>query len=498
MTKKRILINALMSVFQTLLISVILFILYRFLMVNLGVEGLGIWSLVLASTSVTQVANLGLSAGVVKFVSKYIALKEDQNVALLIQTAFLSSGILMGLVLVVVYPFIVWVLVHVVPLEFVSSALEVLPYAMFSLWTLVVIGVFQSGIDGCQRIDVRSMIISASSVANLLLCFALVPKFGLLGVAYARTLQNVITLIVSWLVLRRCVPSLPIFPFKWDKKLFLEIFGYGLNFQIIAVTTMLGDPITKVLLTKYGGLISAGYFEMASKMIRQLRALIISANQVVVPTVAGLHEVSPDKKQPFYYKSYQAVFYISLPAYALIVIFAPVIAKVWIGWHEPFFIFSVYWLSLGAFFTTIAGPAYFMNLGSADLKWNVVGHLSAILSNTILGVFLGMFFGGMGVVTAMSVGLVINSVVINISYYLQHGIPLKRIVAGKGLFWSVIAAIFFVVYINKAFLGRINLAAETAVNLVIFLTATCVFLWNHPGRKIIARLFLEGMCRKET
>ncbi|MCP2619681.1 oligosaccharide flippase family protein [Candidatus Aminicenantes bacterium AC-334-K16] len=116
----------------------------------------------------------------------------------------------------------------------------------------------------------------------------LAPKYGLKGVAYARVIQNLIILIFSWFFLRKYLPLLPVFPYKWDKKLFREIVGYGINFQIISVARMLYDPITKALLTKFGGLSLVGYYEMANKLIYQIRSLKVSANQILVPAFADL------------------------------------------------------------------------------------------------------------------------------------------------------------------------------------------------------------------
>ena len=81
MQKRQIILNAIMSFIQIMVISGVLFILYKFLLNTIGVEQLGIWSLVLATTAVTQIANLGLSGSVVKYVAKYIARKENHKTA---------------------------------------------------------------------------------------------------------------------------------------------------------------------------------------------------------------------------------------------------------------------------------------------------------------------------------------------------------------------------------------------------------------------------------
>ena len=138
MLKRQVFKNAFMSVTQIIVNGGILFVLYRFLLHTIGVEQLGIWSLVLVTTSVTNVANFGLSGSVVKFVAKYIARGEKENASKVIQTASLSVGVSIGLALIIGYPVIKWVLGIVVSPQHLPSALTILPYALFSLWIMAI------------------------------------------------------------------------------------------------------------------------------------------------------------------------------------------------------------------------------------------------------------------------------------------------------------------------------------------------------------------------
>ena len=192
MQKRQLVINAIMSVAQIIIISLILFVLYRFLLKVLGIEQLGIWSLVLATTSVTQIANLGFSGSVVKFVAKYVARGESDNVSALIQTAALSVAALVGLIITVGYPLVAWLLKLVVPAQSLPLAISILPYAFLSLWLMMITSVFHAGLDGHQRIDIRSLLLIVGSAIHLSLCFTLAPRYGLMGVAYASVFQNAI------------------------------------------------------------------------------------------------------------------------------------------------------------------------------------------------------------------------------------------------------------------------------------------------------------------
>ncbi len=484
MQKRQVLINAIMSVTQIIVISGILFILYRFLLNTIGVEQLGIWSLVLATTSVTQIANFGLSGSVVKFVAKYIAQGDDEKVSAVIQTAALSIGAFITVVLVVGYPIAVWVLGLVIPDKSYTLALSILPFAFFALWLMMITGIFQAGLDGYQRIDLRSLLLMGGAILNLLLCFIMVPTYGLLGVAYARIIQNSTVLFSSGFLLKRCLPSLPIFPFKLDLSIFKEIIGYGINFQIISITQMLYDPITKALLSKFGGLPMVGYYEMANRMIQQFRALIVSANRVLVPAIADLQEKTPEKIQSVYLTSYQLLFYLALPFYSLLTVCMPIISELWIGHYESVFVIFGILLSIGWFLNTLNVPAYFTNLGTGELRWNVISHIVIALLNAGLGFILGVFYNGIGVVVAWVFSLALGSSIIYLSFHIKHKISLSELLPRSSR--AIIAVCLVGVLSTLLIQHQLNYAFNTVVDstiLFIFSIVVFITLWFHPMRK---------------
>ena len=152
MQKRQVLINALMSVLQIVLIGIVIFILYKFLLVSIGAKQLGIWSIVLATSSVSQIANFGLSGSVVKFVAKYTALRENQNASNVIQTAAITLGVFVGFLLLIAYPGFTKILSFIVASDSLPLALDILPYALLSIWLMMIVSVFQSAFDGLQRI----------------------------------------------------------------------------------------------------------------------------------------------------------------------------------------------------------------------------------------------------------------------------------------------------------------------------------------------------------
>lgn len=484
MQRRRIILNAAMSVVQTIVVGAILFVLYRYLLKSLGAEAIGIWSLVLATTSVTRIADLGLSASVVKFVAKYVARGEDGEVSGVIQTAIVSAGFLIALILLLVFPLASWLLRLVIPPKSLPLAISILPYALGSLWITIITSVFQSGLDGYQRTDLRSMLLIAGSLFYLTLSLLLVPAHGLMGLAYAQLIQASTLLFASWALLKRYLPVLPVIPWHWSPSLFKEMIGYGFNFQIVSVANMLYEPAVKGLLTNFGGLAAVGYYEMANRMVVQLRSLIVSANQVLVPAIANLHESKPQFVTDIYKESYRVSTFLSLPVFSLVFAFAPIISELWIGHYQSQFVTFAMLLAAGCFLNTLAAPAYFVNMGIGDLRWNTVAHITIGVLNLAAGFVLGKFFGGTGVVVGWVSSLAVGSLMITVAYHLKHRISFKELLPDQSAraFIATGMGILAPLVIYFHFRPTWNIFRVGALAIPVFSLIVGLPLWLHPMR----------------
>lgn len=483
--KRRVLINAIMSVVQVVVTGGVLFVLYRFLLDTIGIEQLGIWSVVLATTSVANIANFGLSASVVKFVAKYLARDEEQTVANVIQTSAISVGILTGLVLLIAYPFANWLLSLVIPVANLKDAFSILPYALLSLWIMVLASVFRAGLEGYQRFDLTSMLFMGGAIFYLILSFLLVPVYGLMGLAYAQVAQSSLLLMGTWVMLKQNLPLLPIVPYKWNRKLLREMVGYGLHFQAISISQMLCDPITKALLAKFGGLAMVGFYEMASRMLLQFRMLLVSANQVLVPVIADLQERAPKLIQDVYKDSYRLMLYIALPFYSIIIAFTPLISDIWIGHYEAIFVIFSILLAVNLFINTLSVPAYFSYLGTGDLKWNTLGHVTMAFMNTVLGLILGYFYGGIAVVIAWIFSAITGSLMIAISYCYSYKIRLRELLPREslGVALTCLIATFSTLLIYYWSNHTFTVTMAIGIAILVFVTSVSIPLWLHPMRK---------------
>lgn len=228
-----------------------------------------------------------------------------------------------------------------------------------------------------------------------------------------------------------------------------------------------------------------GYYEMANKMIIQFRALIVSANKVLIPVIADLKEGTAEKIQSIYLSSYQLIFYLALPLYSLIIVSMPIISELWIGHYERIFVLFGALLAIGWFLNTLNAPAHYANLGTGELRWNVISHVIIALLNVVFGFLLGILYDGIGVVFAWIISLSFGSSIIYLSYHIRHKIPLIELApkASRIIIITCLIGIFSSFIIRHNFVGYFDTIALNGIIILLFSTIVFPFLWSHPMRK---------------
>lgn len=475
-SKKRISINIISTILQVLVVGVVYLFLYKFLLESLGIEKLGVWSIILATSSIANLANFGITSGLVKFIADYNAKKNLKDIPKLIFTALVSIIILFLLIVIIIYFFSKVILGFVVEQKYLSLALEILPYSLLCLFINSVGGIFTSTLEGFQKNYVKNFLFLFSSVFLLLSSYYLVPIYQLKGVAIAQVLQSVIILVGSLLFVIN-TSQLAIFnKWNWDYKIFRELINYGAKFQVISVFQMLYEPITKGLISKFGGLAVLGYYEMAARLVNQVRALIVNANQVMVPVVAHTNSTQKENLKELYNKMMSITFFVNVLLISVLLIFTPIISILWIGHWEPIFVFSMLLLSTSIFVNILIGPAYFSCVGEGNLNLILKSQIMIGILNLILGYVLGYYFSGKGVIVSWAISVAISSFYLFYNYQKEKDIPLTNLFTKYNVILfvvSVLVTIFsFVLY--NVFASYINntwvlLGCYIIVTIVVFI-----------------------------
>lgn len=151
-SKKRISINVIFSVLQVGIVGLIYLVIYKILLNKLGVEQLGVWSLILATTSIASLANFGITSGIVKFVAEFYAEGDLQKTKKLVYTTFYASLLFFIVVCSLLYPIARYVLKFIIEPKYLDIAIKILPISLISLVINSISGVFTSVFEVFKRI----------------------------------------------------------------------------------------------------------------------------------------------------------------------------------------------------------------------------------------------------------------------------------------------------------------------------------------------------------
>lgn len=468
MQKTKLIKNSLSAIIQVVIVGVIYLLLYRYLIDTIGIKLLGVWSLIIATTSLALIANFGISTSIIKFVSTYYTRGDYRSLRKLIFTScifIIVTYLIISLVLLLLGNYI---LPHFIEKNYIKIALQVLPFSLISLILNALSGVISSCLDGIQKNYIKSYILSFSSIFLFGLSILLTPKYGLKGLVFAQIFQGFLVLLLSFYYISKHLKNVITLKWNWSNELFKEIINYGLKMQALSFMQMSFEPVTKAFLSKFGGLAMVGYYEMASRLVSQFRGLIVSANQVIIPVVAEAKELNNNSIKTLYIKTFSIILFLNILITSLILVITPLISKIWIGTIVYFFLFSVVINSVVVFINIASNPAYFSYLGEGKLNWLIISYAAIVAINCVLGYYLGINFGAYGVVIAWNVAFLTGSLIIVFSFNKFNNIKWKEICT-KNDVYLILISILFSYFGFKTALNYL----ENKINLLFL----CVFVF---------------------
>ena len=460
---------------------------YRYLNDNLGIAMIGIWSVVLASVSSSRLIDVGFSSVVIVFISKSISQNDYKSVRESIDTI---TVILMGLLLFllpVLYPFLYTILKYIFSSSDFELAAMVLPYALSSVWFIIISGISQGTIDGFQKMPLRATLVILSQLLLLISIFFLVPRYGIIGLAWAQIAQGLFLFIFGRLLAMRLVPNLKFYPFFIRFNIVKKMINYGVNVQFSMFLQLLQEPLTKGLVVSFGGSSIAGYYEIAYQIVTRVRSLIVTANNAIVPYVSSLNISSPEKMKDLYSKNLALIFIFCPIIFCILHLWSGIISSLLTNSFSSEFLFVIKILVIVYGINVFAAPAYFFNMGDGRVWHNTKHHMLTGILNIFLGALFGYYFGWKGAVIGTSLALVFGSLYLLLTHSVD-GIKVSNISFLKNDLLILFSCIIFYIY-GWFYPINLNLHSFFYVGLYIIIPALLFFtlIFTHPNIKVMLK-----------
>jgi O-antigen/teichoic acid export membrane protein len=403
--------NSLYAVAEVIVSGISLFLLYRKVVTVLGVEALGVWSLVLATTSLGRIADVGAASGLGRFVAAAKARKDSARELIFVETAIITNSALYLCIAMALWAPAYFSLSFVMKGAALSSGRALLPFALGSFVLMGTTVAITGAIVGQHRSDQKSMLIVGGLIVQLLVALSFVKGYGLPALALSQIAQYTVIFVAGWfLVVRNHFGFWKLrLPLAWRKDVFRELIGFGLKMQAVSIVGMAFDPLVKFLMSSMGGLAAVGFLEMAQRLILQLRQIIVTPSLPLVPVFAHLRESEPERLEVLYQKALRISIILGVPLMASVALASPFISLIWLGHSERIFIMFLIVLPIGWLVNLLSAPAYLLGVGVGYLKWNLYGVCLTAAGICLVGPVLGHFFGSFGVAFAFSAMLALGS-----------------------------------------------------------------------------------------
>ncbi|MDD2797543.1 MAG: oligosaccharide flippase family protein [Bacteroidales bacterium] len=490
---KKISINVISSGLQVIVIGIVYFFLYKYLLATLKIEVLGVWSVVLATTSLANLANFGISTSVIRYVALYAVDFQKEKMKQLVFTSVVFLASLFIIFALCLYPFAELILKYVVHKNQIDTALMLVPYSLICLVINAITGVYASVLDGLQKNYLRSIIYTISALILLGGTLLFTPYIGLRGVALSQVIQSLFSLVFCFVIVVKQIGYNP-FSWNWSNSIFKEIFSYGMKFQVLSITAMFYDPITKLLLAKFGGLAFTGYYEMASRLISQVKGVVVSANQSLIPVLIEKGKESWTVWFDFYKKTFHFVYMFTLFFMTSLILISNIASLLWIGHIEPIFNAAVFLLALATFINLLTSPAYFSNLADGRMNILMISQLSIGAVNLLFGVIFGFFWGGVGVIIAWLTAILVGAVIILKNYQLKRDVKWSELIYKTNIIkFTIISSLVLIVkyLVSENFGTTVSFSFQSVLILIYTTFFVILFFKNYLPSFIINRIKLK-------
>jgi O-antigen/teichoic acid export membrane protein len=304
-----------------------------FILHHLGDAAFGIWVLIFSLTGYYGIFDFGIRSSIIRYVSKYTATNDLEEVSGLINTAlftYLCVGILC-LVITIAGSFYVDRIFHILPgLE--NSARWLLIIVGSSVALGFPLGMFGGVLEGLQKFYILNWTNIVSSLLRLvLIVFYLNRGYGLLTVALITVGIPFLASIVRAII---ALNSIPI-DFSWarvDRDSFRHMANYsGVTFMII-VAAQLRFKTDAIVIGTFLSSAAITYFYAGSRLVDYAGEVVSSLAQIFVPMASQSDAAgNMDRLRRIFIAGNRVCAFTTLPMTAVFIILGKSIIEVWLG-----------------------------------------------------------------------------------------------------------------------------------------------------------------------
>ena len=383
-------INMASGVVTTVINTAVMLISYPIYLHYLGYEKLGVWMVLATVLTFVKMCNLGMGPAVTKLVAEEYGRGNTEGIQSYVTTALWTLAVT-GCIALVVLIVLAKPIIGLFKLGPENAALaeHFLPYMGILTVYAFLIQILTATLSGLGRMDQANYRDSACRAISLgvtvvLLIFGYGIVSLLIGSAIDYLLIHITSILLIWKIVR-----LQVLQLNWDMKRFKKLISFGGAVLGGSIISMLFSPFNKLMLSRYAGVATVPIYEIAFTGSMQVRALFEAALRALMPEIsrigANMTVQAKNRISQLNRRAMKLILIFGVPVYIVIVIFAPVLLKLWLGERFVETLPGAFRIMLiGTSFVSLVGvPAYYTVMGLGKVRYLVTVSLIGAIINLV-------------------------------------------------------------------------------------------------------------------
>ena len=309
------------------------FFLYPFILHHLGDDASGLWILIFSVTGYYGIFDFGIRSSLVRFVSKFQATGDKDQLARLANTSLFTYSCL-GLILValtVLGSFYVDRVFHIPP-GFLKDAQILFLMVGLSLALGFPLGVSGGILEGLQRFYLLNWTnIVATLLRAVLIVYVLRHGFGLLSVALITVALPLIASAVRAVIAHRLLPV----PYGWkyvNRESLRQVANYGSVTFMIIVAGRLRFRTDAVIIGSFLSAAAITYFSIGARLVDYAGEVVSSLAQIFTPMSSHFHATGDyNQLRKIFISGNRACALVMFPMTVSLVVMGKSVIEAWVG-----------------------------------------------------------------------------------------------------------------------------------------------------------------------
>lgn len=375
---------------------VLTFFIYKLVIESGGLAAVGLWSTLMSWIFLVRLGDVGMASAVVRFMAQCNSVNETNRIRLYLDTSLLMNTGLFAFLAGIGYLIFTINIEMILPINSTDStdrtlAISVIPIMFTAFVFSNISGTILGGLIGLHQGYKASVLSTLGTIVQLFVAVPLVPKFGLAGLAWGQFAQQLVMSMVGWgMILMELKQASGthggILPRYFSLTKLREMLGFSMKMQLSNILSGLFEPISKIIIGRFGGLTLLGHYELAYKLVSLPRNAVVAGAQATTAAMTKLLQLDLGKARNLYNRSQRNLVFKGSIVLLCTLVMSPIASMYWLGHISSEFLIYTAILTVGFAFNVFSAAAYLLGTASGQLTGNIIANsVSLIIMVVITG-----------------------------------------------------------------------------------------------------------------